>query len=415
MNSTVNSGLALPLHAGGCDSGGRLHPATDGPAGEGAAAALGIYAKSPALLTDYSPALAKLERFSLQSVVREVLPYSRTAKCLRYRRRAPAGYEMGVSVWRSVEFNSAHYTGIQTCASVWACPVCSAKISERRRIELAAAIATHKAAGGDVLLLTLTNRHDRRDDLGELVQGQAQALRRFLRGTKASIKWFDELGSIGTVRAMEVTHGDLNGWHPHYHLLVFVNKAISDLSAMAKAGAAVWARCCKLAGLKEPSLERGLTLQGGEYAARYVGKWGLDQEMTKGHQKKAKPGGATPFDLLRRLFADPSDKRSAFLFQEFASVFKGKRQLVWSRGLKERFAIETKSDEQIAEAVAEGSELFARINLVQWRQVLRAEKAGAHQLRGQILDIAGRNDRIAFDLLMDGLRPRPSRFPPLRV
>jgi hypothetical protein len=77
----------------------------------------------------------------------------------------------------------------------------------------------HKAKGGEVLLLTLTNKHDRRDDLGALLDGQARALKRFMRGTKAAKAWFDRLGSIGTIRAMEVTHGDANGWHPHYHVL----------------------------------------------------------------------------------------------------------------------------------------------------------------------------------------------------
>ena len=386
--------------------------ATAAPPPEGGVSApLGIYAKSPSLLAGgFDAGQARLERFSLQSVVRHVLPGSRTAKCLRVRRRTPEGDEASISVWRSVEFESAHYKGLQTCASVWACPVCSAKISERRRIELAAAIAMHKAAGGDVLLLTLTNRHDRRDDLGELIQGQAEALRRFMRGTKAAKGWFDDLGSIGTIRAMEVTHGDANGWHPHYHLLVFVKSKV-DLTYMARSGAAIWAKCCTLAGLKEPSIDRGLSLQGGDYAARYVGKWGLEQEMTKGHQKKARPGGATPFDLLRRILVDRKDTRSAALFEEFSRVFKGRRQLVWSKGLKARFAIEEAGDEQLADGVVEGSELFARINLVQWRQILRAEKAGAHKIRGQILEIAGRNDRVGFDLLMNGLAVRPGRFP----
>ena len=375
-------------------------------------APLGIYAKSPSLLpAEYDPAAARLERFSLQSVVRHVLPQGRTAKCLRVRRKGADGQEAAISIWRSAEFQSAHYKGLQTCGSVWSCPVCSAKISERRRIELGAAIAIHKAKGGDVLLLTLTNRHDRRDDLGELIHGQAEALRRFMRGTKAAKGWFDELGSIGTIRAMEVTHGDANGWHPHYHILVFVKKS-ADLPSLARKGAAIWAKCCTLAGLKEPSIERGLTLQGGDYAAKYVGKWGLEQEMTKGHQKKARPGGATPFDLLRRVLADRRDARSGALFAEFARVFKGRRQLVWSKGLKALFAIEETSDEQLADAVVEGSELFAQISLIQWRQILRFEAQGAHKIRGQLLELAGRNDRVGFQLLIEACSVRPGRFSP---
>lgn len=386
-------------------NGQRPHP-------EPVAGSLGTNAKSPSLFgaEGYSPQQARLDRFALQSVVREVLPSSRTAKCLRVRRKLPGGSDSSISVWRSIEYGTAHYKGLQTCGSVWTCPVCAGKISERRRVELASAIAIHKASGGQVLLLTLTNRHERRDDLGELIKGQAEALRRFMRGTKAAKGWFNDLGAIGTIRAMEITHGDANGWHPHYHLLVFVSGAV-DLQAMALRGAAIWANCCKLAGLKEPSIERGLTLQGGDYASKYVGKWGLEQEMTKGHQKKARAGGSTPFDLLRKLLTDKSDKRSAALFAEFASVFKGRRQLVWSKGLKALFAVEDLSDEQLAGQVVEGSELFARISIIQWRQILRLESAGCHFIRGQILEIVGRNDRFQFDLLMDGLRVRPGRYP----
>ena len=39
-------------------------------------------------------------------------------------------------------------------------------------------------------------------------------------------------------------------------------------------------------------------------------------------------------DFLRAYLADGQDKQAAALFQEFAQVFKGKRQLHWSKGLK---------------------------------------------------------------------------------
>ncbi len=373
------------------------------PVNTGLAGSLGNNAKSPAFLgAEYDPGAAKVGRFITQAAARFCLPESRTSKCLRVRRRQNQGQSEGVSVWRAVEHSTAHYKGLQTCGSVWACPVCSGTISERRRVELAQAIAMHRAGGGEVLLLTLTNRHERRDDLGELVAGQAEALRRMMRGLRSSADWFDALGSIGTIRAMEVTHGDANGWHPHYHVLVF-GRAGLDLAQLASQGAAIWANCCKLAGLRIPSIERGLTLQGGDYAARYVGKWGLEQEMTKGHQKKALAGGATPFDLLRRIVAGDRAARSAALFREFAGVFKGRRQLVWSKGLKARFAVEEASDEAIAEGgEVEGSELFARISLVEWRAVLRADDRGAKGIRGQLLVLAGRNDRLGFGMLVAG-------------
>lgn len=382
-----------------------------------AAGALGTTVKSPSLLAaqglasgDFDPALIRMERFGLQSVVRDILPASPTAKCLRLRRRSEDGEAMGVSIWRAAESHTAHYKGLQTCASVWACPVCSAKISEKRRLEVAAAIAAHNADGGEVLLLTLTNRHHERDDLGNLVRGQLKALQYFMRGSKAAKKWFDSLGSIGTIRAFEITHQEANGWHPHFHILVFAKQGL-DLAHLTNTGFDLWAQCCKLAKLKEPTRERGLRLENGDRAAKYVGSWGLDYEVTKGHQKKAKTGGSSPFDLLRRVLADAKDGRARQLFAEFARVFKGRRQLVWSRGLKARFAVEEKTDGDLAEGVVSGSELFARLSTVQWRAVLRRDQSWGISIRGQLLELAGKNDRLRFDLLLDALamKPHPSR------
>ena len=44
--------------------------------------------------------------------------------------------------------------------------------------------------------------------------------------------------------------------------------------------------------------------------------------MTKGHIKKGKAGGETPFDLLRAVLADKNDKQAAALFAEFAKAFR---------------------------------------------------------------------------------------------
>ena len=59
----------------------------------------------------------------------------------------------------------AYTTGLQTCGSIWACPICSYKIRVKRAAEIAVAIARHKALGGTVLLLTLTTQHS----IGELL------------------------------------------------------------------------------------------------------------------------------------------------------------------------------------------------------------------------------------------------------
>lgn len=324
----------------------------------------------------YCPVSVRLERFALQSAARHLLPDSRTAKCLRIRQ----ANKNEVEVWRSSEHGTAHYAGLQTCSSVWACPVCAAKISERRRFELLQAMDKHKAGGGQVLLLTLTNPHTRTDNLQDMLKAQALAVTR-LKSTKSAVKLWASIGCIGTVRAWEVTHG-VNGWHPHFHFLLFVRRGL-DFEELRARFFVVWSNCCRLAGLTAPSFAHGVDLQDGTKAAQYVSKglWGLDREMTKGHMKKASSGSRSPFDLLRSYLND-RDKQAGALFNDYAKAFKGKRQLVWSKGLKALFSVEEQTDEETAARVEDDAYFLGKITIDQWRAVRR------FNVRGEILELA---------------------------
>lgn len=348
-------------------------------AGPGAGGALGTNTK----LRAADPMARRVERFELQSVVRDILPKSRTAFCLRCRIKGGEG----VGVWRSAKHKTAHYSGLVVCGSVWTCPVCAAKISERRRLELQAAIGQHRAAGGDAYLLTLTTPHGRGDDLAELVELQAKALQAFFR-QRAVRAIMAEMGEVGRVRAFEVTHGRKganNGWHPHYHFLQFAKGGADAVQLMDWRTRLYleWAKCCERVGLGVPSFKHGIDLQDGSKADKYLSKWGLECEMTKGHIKKAKAGGETPFDLLRSVLADKEDRQAAALFAEFGQVFKGKRQLSWSRGLRARFdLVEEKTDEEIAAESVEDAELLGLLTVQQWRDVLKVKA------RATVLELA---------------------------
>lgn len=352
----------------------------------------------------YDSMLARVQRFILQSVARKFLPQSRTEKCLRWRQGSKQ-----IQVWQSNEHKTTSYSGLQTCGSVWACPVCSAKIAERRRAEIIAAMAAHKAAGGCVNLLTLTAPHQRTDNLRDLLSKQAEALKFFFkdRGAKNVMK---EMGVIGQIRALEVTHGRLsdfnNGWHPHYHILQFggvgVDLARFDAPQMKDWATRLylrWAACCVRAGLGEPSFAHGLKLDDGSKAAKYVSKWGLEDEMTKGHTKKA-AHGETPFDFLRAHLADSKDKQAGALFKEFAETFKGKRQLFWSPGLKKRYAIGESTDEELAGQMDDHAAMLGTITLEQWRDVLRVEG------RGIVLQVAASGGWDAVTLYLESIHKK---------
>lgn len=356
------------------------------------------------------PMAGRVQRFILQAVARKFLPKSRTDKCLRLRQKGKQ-----VEVWKSHEFKTASFAGLQTCGSVWACPVCAAKIAERRRGEIVAAMAAHKAAEGTVTLLTLTAPHQRQDNLGDLLAKQAKALNRFWADRSAKAV-FKEMGIIGQIRALEVTHGrkseQNNGWHPHYHILQFggvgVDLALFEPVQMRDWQVRlylVWAQACKRAGLGEPSFAHGLKLDDGSKAAKYVSKWGLEDEMTKGHTKKASHG-ETPFDFLRSYLADPNDKQAGALFKEFAETFKGKRQLHWSKGLKKRYAIGELTDEELSEQMEDEARLLGQITLPQWCDVLAVEG------QGTVLQLAASSGWDAVEVYLGSIRGKGAKNPP---
>jgi len=349
------------------------------------------------------PRTVRLERFALQSAARRLLWGSRTAKCLRLRRRDKSEIE----VWRSSDHGSAHYSGLQTCGSVWACPVCAAKISERRRVELLQIMEAHQAAGGECLLLTLTFPHSFGDDLSAMLKAQAFAWDSLKKNRAGRALWAS-LGTVGTVRALEVTHGE-NGWHPHFHILIFCAAGVDRVRARIEFYK-LWESACVKAGLGEPSFKHGCRLDGGDKASKYVtkGLWGLDYEMTKGHIKKASKG-RSPFDLLRSYLYD-DDKQAGALFRYYAQSFKGNQQLRYSNGLKKLYQVEEMTDEQIASVQEDSADLLGSIELEQWRLILAAD------LRGEVLELARHGwepvARLLSSLNNRNVTKNPSRSSP---
>ena len=153
-----------------------------------------------------------------------------------------------------------------------------------------------------------------------------------------------------------------------------------------------WQDACIKAGLKAPDLIHGVDVRNGTYAAKYVSKWGLEDEVTKGHLKKGLNGSLTPFDLLRGASANNHFKT---LFKEFADVFKGKQQLVWSKGLKDLLGIEQMTDEELIEETEKTSIEIRELGDLIWQLVLKYEK------RAHVLELVERDYKNGTNLLDD--------------
>jgi hypothetical protein len=134
-----------------------------------------------------------------------------------------------------------------------------------------------------------------------------------------------------------------------------------------------WQAACFSAGLPVPN-EHGLDLVAGNKAAAYVSKWGIEEEMTKGHLKKGKKEGhVSPFGLLD-LYAE-GDKKAGELFVEYCEAFKGKRQLTWTKGLREKIGMEKeKTEAEILNKPDEESELFISVISHTWDKIIRSNR-----------------------------------------
>lgn len=341
-----------------------------------------------------SKACLRVKRFLLQDEACRLLPSERVNNCLKKR----ISKDKGVIVKYNSVTKHACYSNLQSCGSVWNCPVCAAKISEQRRSELKQGIARHRKNGGYVYLITLTNSHHYGDNLALLMSGQKKALK-YLWSDRKTKEHFAAIGKIGHITASEVTHGK-NGFHPHFHILLFSDREV-DIKALQKFIAKEWQHCCRKAKLKEPSLEHGCDITDGKFADRYVAKWGLEEEMTKGHIKKGREGGNTPFDLLR--LSESGCERSGRLFQQYAAAYKGKRQLNWSNGLKKLLLVEEVTDKEAAEM--EDEESIEEQELAQeiWRLILIYKKRG-EVLKAIELDKLDNANR--FDMLIEDLAQR---------
>ena len=127
----------------------------------------------------------------------------------------------------------------------------------------------------------------------------------------------------------------------------------------------------------------------------YVAKWGLDSEMTKGHVKRSKTGYSMT-DLLRA-YLYTNDKQFSNLWLVFAKAFKGRRQLVWTNGLKARLLVEDQTDEELATAQVEEAVQFAELNTEQWQAIYRTNS------EFYVLNCVEKNP-AAFDDFLERLR-----------
>lgn len=278
---------------------------------------------------------------------------------IRPRRVARCSWRLGETVGVHHGPSGAHLSGTERCASIWACPVCSAVIRAERAAEIETGVVAHLDAGGGALFVTGTIRHAVGDLLETGLNAVIEGWTRVIRGNPWK-KWAERIGLVGIVRSVEVTYGHVNGWHPHLHGLLLLKAPISDeMTAAFMAWIADrWRTMVTKLGADEPSDEYGFKVRAvgkdGRVLAKYLAKMqehagvGVGSELARGDLKSARSQTSLmPFELLDSAFNNPEH---AALWLDYLDATAGRQCITFSRGLRDLLGLgEDRTDEQLIE------------------------------------------------------------------
>lgn len=304
--------------------------------------------------------LSRRIRYRRRNTSSKLLPRERVANCgkqLAYGR-------VSADLVRYSD-GKAGVHGLAMCGSVWTCPVCAARISHHRADELAKGVDIWQKKGGDVRMVTFTMRHNRGQSLKDSIGSLRAAYRDFQSG-RAWVNIKEEYGIRGVITALEITYSDVHGWHPHLHVLLFL-QGQTDIDALEKSLEDRW--LYKLGIYDRDGMEGVacvVSRNNGQVAA-YVSKWGIQAELT-GFEVKISEN-LKPYQLLD--LYEKGYEWAGKLWVEYARAMKGRRQLGWSRGLRDLLGLgEELSDETIAEQEPD-AEVIVSFTLEDWLKVVR--------------------------------------------
>lgn len=237
---------------------------------------------------------------------------------------------------------AAYVTGTKRCNGLWTCETCSRRISAGRRDELNLALQNARALGLSPVLISLTASHSISDDLGG--SDGLLALMKAAKKRWAQLKAYRDLKPLlaGSVTATEITFGN-NGFHVHYHLIVFFRCDPAAALAAAETLRPAWLQALSTYGLK--GNRAAFRADPGHLAGDYIAKasWGAGEELSLSDRKVGRGGSRSPWQLLRDAAA--GDEQAAALWLVFVSAFKGVRQLVWSRSLRDLLGVGAEPDD----------------------------------------------------------------------
>lgn len=298
-----------------------------------------------------------------------LLSDKRIAQCQRHT--APvqkADGSWGMPDWANMDRdpanNTGHFTNLIRCES-YSCPHCAIKRCLDDVHQMRVLIAEAQKRGHAPVFVTLTLSHHIGDKLDELRSLLGEAFNRLFSGRFYEFV-SEEFLVAGKLKSYETMCGE-NGWHPHIHALVFVDKTrldgISDqwLESLTNHLRRKWIDILKRLGAFATYAHGCDVRIGDSAAAEYLAKfgreaaagagWGVEDELGRAPAKSGRLDSLTPFQLLdaaggdeeplRRvakwynLPTEQAQQKAGELYREYFEAFYGVARLHWGKNLRE--------------------------------------------------------------------------------
>jgi hypothetical protein len=321
---------------------------------------------------------------------------------------------MTIKLNHNQEASSASLSNTIRCGSVWACPICAARIALERGDEVARAIDWATSQKLVPIMITLTAAHHADLSLEYFKQQFTYAWRLFTSG-KAWLNLKQQLGIKHWIKAVEPLRSQEHGWHYHAHVLLLLDADIFkpwhppllpfippgwhppftyDATCLELVLRAAWLKKLETAGLY--GNEHALKLSADESVKpHYLAKLGLRQDE-KGKleyeltatQNKDIQAGYTVWQLLESSLK--GNQVAAALYLEYVRAMSGDMWITWSRGLKQLVGLDEVEDEQLA-ALEEEEQLET------WYELSADEVYAMRFARAQaaVLDVAAASRDIS--------------------
>jgi hypothetical protein len=359
----------------------------------------------PKFSAEKNLALSRSIMYNLRFKAGDILG-ERTARC-----GCVAGWDERREIAIMQKEENFYISGVETCGSVWNCPVCALKISTKRAEQVREILTwsqTRETFSHG--FLTLTTRHNKTEKCKDVKKRVLDAWRKVTQTRK-----YKEFGAE-TIRALEVKFNINNGWHPHLHIAIIAEKSQTELKQFVQSF--IIPKFLNLMDNESMSAnQKYKEIWGGNGVSDYITKWDLSLELTHAESKNNFSNSYTPFGMLKELVKQPiefselestqyfypagqktAQKTDEMLlrmelekrFLEYSKAFKGSKQLTISRKLKDKFKeFDLLTDEEIVKESQEGSEIKLKISRELFKTIasnrVQADVINAFQIGGLAL------------------------------